>query len=328
MTVSTCGVCAHGCSFPASSDFSGRCRTRRRVGDKIESLVYGRLVAEHVDPIEKKPLYHVLPGSLSYSIATVGCNFRCAHCQNSGISQVDGSLSPAKIGEVRTPDVVAERALAAGCRSISYTYVEPTIFLEFALDCCRAAKSLGLANIFVSNGFMSAESAQLLTSALTAINIDLKSFSDGFYQKICGGRLQPVLDNISRFHQSGIWLEVTTLLIPGLNDSRAEIAAMADFLFGLSPNIPWHLSGFYPAYKLANLPPTSARALVEAREIALARGLCYVYTGNRPGIRGGNTLCPSCGSLVISRDGYQISANRLKDRLCPACGAVIAGIWQ
>jgi len=231
MTTLTCPICAHACRFPESSNFSGRCRTRQRANGKIESLVYGRLVAEHIDPIEKKPIYHVLPASLTYSIATAGFNFHCAHCQNSGISQVAEAVALEKTGQERTPGEVARRARVAGCRSVSYTYVEPTIFLEFALACCHEAKSLGLGNIFVSNGFMSAESARLLTPVLTAINIDLKSFSDNFYEKICGGRLQPVLDNIARFHQaSGVWLEVTTLLIPGLNDSAAEIAAMADFL--------------------------------------------------------------------------------------------------
>jgi len=322
-----CGICAHACPFPDSSDFTGRCRTRRRVGDKIESLVYGHLVAEHVDPVEKKPIYHFLPGSLTYSIATAGCNFRCAHCQNSGISQVDKSVALEKTGQVRTPMEVARQALATACRSISYTYVEPTIFLEFALDCCREAKNLGLGNIFVSNGFMSPESARLLASALTAINIDLKSFSDNFYQKVCGGRLQPVLDNIARFHHSDVWLEVTTLLIPGLNDSPAEIAAMADFLVALSPDIPWHLSGFHPAYRLANLPPTPPSTLIAAREIALARGLRYVYTGNRPGISGEDTLCPHCGAAVMSRNGYHIRNNRLKDGACSDCGAAIPGIW-
>ena len=328
MTVLSCGICAHACPFPEAANFTGRCRTRRRVGDQIESLVYGRLIAEHVDPIEKKPIHHVLPASLTYSIATVGCNFRCAQCQNSGISQVDGSSPSERTGQLRTPAEVARRALATACRSISYTYVEPTIFLEFALDCCREAKNLGLGNIFVSNGFMSAASAELLTAALTAINIDLKSFSDDFYQKICGGRLRPVLDNIVRFHHSGVWLEVTTLLIPGLNDSPTEIAAMADFLVALSPDIPWHLSGFHPAYKLTHIPPTPARALVAAREAALARGLRYVYTGNSPGIAGKSTLCPHCGATVISRDGYRISANRLTGGACPDCGTAICGVWE
>ncbi|MDR0477798.1 MAG: AmmeMemoRadiSam system radical SAM enzyme [Desulfobulbaceae bacterium] len=328
MTVLTCGICAHACHFPASSNFTGRCRTRRRFDDKIESLVYGRLVAEHVDPIEKKPIYHLLPGSLTYSIATAGCNFRCAHCQNSGISQVEQAISLEKSGQRRMPSEVARQSLASCCRSISYTYVEPTIFLEFALDCCREAKNLGLDNIFVSNGFMSVESAQLLMSALTAINIDLKSFSDNFYQKICGGRLQPVLDNIARFHHSSVWLEVTTLLIPGLNDSQAEIAAMADFLVALSPDIPWHLSGFYPAYKMTNLPSTPAPILIQAREIALARGLRYVYTGNRPGIVGEDTLCPHCGVVIINRNAYRINSNRVRGGACPDCGAAISGIWE
>ena len=323
----TCGVCAQACRFPDSSDFCGLCRTRQRRGDKIESLVYGRLVAEHIDPIEKKPLFHVLPGSLTYSIATAGCNFRCVHCQNSGISQIADTVSPEKTGKPRTPAEVVQSALAAGCQSISYTYVEPTIFLEFALDCCRKAKAVGLGNIFVSNGFMSVESARLLTGFLTAINIDLKSFSDDFYRQICGGRLQPVLDNIARFHESDVWLEVTTLIIPGLNDNLAEITAMADFLAALGPDIPWHLSGFHPAYKLSNLPPTPAGTLTKARELALARGLRHVYTGNRPGIAGENTICPHCHAGVISRNGYRIGANRLRGGLCPDCGTPIPGLW-
>jgi pyruvate formate lyase activating enzyme len=329
MTSLVCGICAHACRFAdgANEDFTGRCRTRRRRGDTIGSLVYGRLVAEHVDPIEKKPIFHVMPGSLTYSIATVGCNFHCAHCQNSGISQIDSSVLPEKTGQMRTPGEVARRALAAGCRTISYTYVEPTIFLEFALDSCHEAKNLGLGNIFVSNGFMSAASARALAGELTAINIDLKSFSDDFYREICGGRLQPVLDNIAHFHGSDVWLEVTTLLIPGLNDSQAEITAMADFLVALSPDIPWHLSGFHPAYKLTNPPPTTAASLIAARELALARGLRYVYTGNRPGIPGENTLCPQCGELAIRRDGYRVSGNTLVNGACRRCGAVIPGLW-
>jgi len=326
MSALVCGVCAHACRF-TDENFRGRCRTRGRRGETIESLVYGRLVAEHVDPVEKKPLFHVLPGSLTYSIATAGCNFRCAHCQNSGISQLDESVSPEKTGHMRAPGEVARQALAAGCRTISYTYVEPTIFLEFALDCCRAAKTLGVGNIFVSNGFMSAASARALASELTAINIDLKSFSDDFYQKVCGGRLQPVLDNIAHFHRSDVWLEVTTLLIPGLNDSQAEITAMADFLVALSPDIPWHLSGFHPAYKMTSLPPTSAASLIAARELALSRGLRHVYTGNRPGILGETTFCPQCGDALIHRHGYRVSGNTLDGGACRRCGAAIPGVW-
>ncbi|MDR3089954.1 MAG: AmmeMemoRadiSam system radical SAM enzyme [Desulfobulbaceae bacterium] len=328
MSVVTCGVCAHACRFAAdASDFHGLCHTRRRRGAAIESLVYGRIVAEHVDPIEKKPLFHVSPASLTYSIATVGCNFRCRHCQNSGISQVDEALSLPRSGRRRSPDEIVAAALACGCRSISYTYVEPTVFIEFALDCCRAAKEAGLGNIFVSNGFMSAASARLLATELTAINIDLKSFSDTFYRDICGGRLQPVLDNIAYFCQSGVWLEVTTLLIPGLNDSQAEIMAMADFLAALNPDIPWHLSGFHPAWRLRHIPPTPAETLTAARRLALARGLRHVYTGNRPGAAGERTICPGCGTALIRRDGYRVIEDALTDGTCPRCRASIPGLW-
>ena len=270
------------------------CGVRERKDDKIVSLVYGRIVAEHIDPIEKKPLFHVLPGSLSYSIATLGCNFRCLHCQNASISQVSRDMDVTRSGVAREPEEIVAAAHAGGCRSISYTYVEPTIFFEFAYDCCVLGKAKGLKNIFVSNGYMSDTAINMLAPFVDAINIDLKSFSDSFYKKVCGARLAPVLSSIARLKELGVWVEVTTLVIPGKNDSEKELTEIASFLAGVDPVIPWHVSGFYPSYKMSDVPPTGSKILARARQIGLEQGLQYVYAGNRPGSGGENTLCPSC----------------------------------
>lgn len=324
-----CRVCAHGCRLREGK--RGLCGVRVRRGDRLESLVYGRIIAEHVDPIEKKPLFHLLPGSLSYSIATYGCNFRCLHCQNASISQVNRDTPLESSGILRKPDDIVRRALDHGCRSISYTYVEPTIFYEFAYDCCTAAVERGLKNVFVSNGYMSETVARELAPVLAAINIDLKAFTDDFYRKICGARLQPVMDNIVRFHELGVWVEVTTLVIPGLNDSGEELTRIASFLASIDRSIPWHVTGYYPTYKMSGPkapPPTSDCTLQMARQIGLDQGLHHVYAGNRPGSGGEDTLCPHCGSVLISRQGFRVSAMRLADGRCPGCGREIAGIWQ
>lgn len=321
-----CMVCAHNCRLKDGQ--RGICGVRKRVGDRLVSLVYGRLVAENIDPIEKKPLYHVLPGSLSYSIATPGCNFRCLHCQNSSISQVSKRDDVQNAGQYRTPESVVGAALSRGCRSISYTYVEPTIFFEYGYDCCLAAVDQGLKNIFVSNGYMSETVRKLLAPVLSAINIDLKSFSDEFYKKVCGARLAPVLETIRRFKELGVWVEVTTLVIPGMNDTEEELTRIASFLAGLDRHIPWHVTGFYPSYKMTDVAPTSGQLLTRARQIGLDHGLHYVYTGNRPGSGGENSCCPGCGEEVIRRSGFQVIANRLVAGCCPGCGAAVAGVWE
>ncbi len=321
-----CAVCAHECRLREGQ--RGLCGVRERKGERIVSLVYGRVVAEHIDPIEKKPLFHVLPGSLSYSIATMGCNFRCLHCQNASISQVSREMDVTLSGVSRDPEAIASAAAASGCQSISYTYVEPTIFFEFAYDCCTAGKAKGLKNIFVSNGYMSDTALEMLAPQVDAINIDLKSFRDAFYKKVCGARLAPVLSSIARFKELGVWVEVTTLVIPGMNDSEEELTEIASFLAGIDPAIPWHVSGFYPSFKMSDVPPTGSKILARARQIGLEQGLHYVYAGNRPGSGGENTLCPTCGSSVIDRHGFQIIANRLHSGCCPDCGSHIPGIWQ
>ncbi len=320
-----CTVCAHGCTLREGQ--KGLCGVRARRGDTIVSLVYGRVVAEHIDPIEKKPLFHVLPGSLSYSIATPGCNFRCLHCQNASISQVSRTMDVTASGIYRDPAEVVESAVAADCRSISYTYVEPTIFFEFAYDCCLAAKEKSLKNVFVSNGYMSDSVIRLLAPVVTAINIDLKSFSDSFYKKVCGARLAPVLAAIARFKELGVWVEVTTLVIPGMNDSERELTGIASFLAGIDPGIPWHVTGFYPSYQMSHVPPTGSKILARARQIGYEQGLFYVYSGNRPGSVGENSSCPSCGKTIISRHGFQIIENQLRAGCCPDCGTPIPGVW-
>jgi pyruvate formate lyase activating enzyme len=321
-----CTVCEQGCTLKEGQ--KGLCGVRARSGDKIVSLVYGRVVAEHVDPIEKKPIFHVLPGSLSYSIATPGCNFRCLHCQNASISQVSRTMDVTSSGIYRDPGTIVASAIDADCRSISYTYVEPTVFLEFAYDCCIAAKAGGLKNIFVSNGYMSDKVIGMLAPVVTAINIDLKSFSDSFYRKVCGARLAPVLAAITRFRELGVWVEVTTLVIPGMNDSEEELAGIASFLAGIDRSIPWHVTGFYPTYKMTGVPPTGPEILARARQIGFDGGLEYVYSGNRPGEIGENTCCFACGATVISRHGFRIIADRLQGGCCPDCGSPLPGVWR
>jgi pyruvate formate lyase activating enzyme len=295
---------------------------------RLFSLVYGRLVAEHVDPVEKKPMFHLLPGSLSYSIATVGCNFQCRHCQNYEISQYPALHHGQIAGVGRSPAAVLEQTVAAGCASISYTYVEPTIFYEFAYDCCVLAKRQGLRNIFVSNGYMTAEVVRHLAPVLDGINIDLKAFHSEFYQTICKARLEPVLENIRLFHELGVLVEVTTLVIPGLNDSEAELSTIARFLRSVSVNIPWHVSGFYPTYKMLDRPATSPESLIKTREIGLAEGLRFVYTGNLRGLGGEETHCPGCNSLLVHRQGFSSRVIDLENGHCRQCREPVHGVWQ
>ena len=243
-----CGLCHHRCHIAAGH--RGRCGVRENREGRLLSLVYGRLVSDNIDPIEKKPLFHFLPGSRSLSIATVGCNFQCLHCQNYQISQYPFLHKGEITGAVRSPQSVVDEAVGSGCASISYTYVEPTIFYEFAYDCAQLAHKQGVKNVFVSNGYITPEPARQIAPFLDGINIDLKAFSEGFYQKVCKARLEPVLENIRLFRELGVWVEVTTLIIPGLNDSEDELRSIARFLKGVSADIPWHVSGFHPTYKI------------------------------------------------------------------------------
>lgn len=321
-----CRLCRHLCRIEPGR--RGICRVRENRGGVLETLVYGRLVARSVDPIEKKPLFHVLPGSRSYSIATVGCNFRCDFCQNADIAQPSNALTRRTAGGRVDPAAVAADALDHGCQTIAYTYTEPTVFFEFARDTARLAAREGLRNVFVTNGYMSEAALEAIAPDLHAANVDLKAFSEDFYRSHCGGTLRGVTASLRAMRRGGIFLEVTTLLIPGLNDDGAELAELAAFIATeLGPQTPWHVSRFHPTHRLTDRPPTPAATLFAARDIGLRAGLRHVYTGNIPGEGGEDTLCPDCGRTLIARRGYRIHANRLAEGRCDACGAEIDGIW-
>lgn len=320
-----CGLCNHRCHI--GDGRRGLCGVRENRGGELFSLVYGRLVAENVDPIEKKPLFHFQPGSRSYSIATVGCNFHCAHCQNYSISQFpaleDGDIA----GQRRTAREIVDAAERSGSRSISYTYVEPTIFYEFAYDCAELARERGLGNVFVSNGYMTPEVTRHLAGVLGAINIDIKAFTEKFYKEVCKARLAPVLDTVRLMRELGVWTEITTLIIPGWNDSPEELRAIARFIKEVDPAMPWHVTAFFPTFKMTDRPPTPVATLRMAREIGLAEGLRFVYEGNVPGEGGENTVCPKCGSTQVKRFGMRTTSNLVQEGKCSACGETLEGVW-
>jgi pyruvate formate lyase activating enzyme len=292
----------------------------------LVSLVYDRVIAQNIDPIEKKPLFHFLPGSLSYSIATPGCNFRCKHCQNADISQLPRDHGGMIVGEPVSPDRIVTAARQARCASISYTYTEPTIFIELAYETAKLAAAEGIKNVFVTNGYTTAEALREIRPYLHAANIDLKGFTDTFYRNICGARLQPVLDSIRLYHELGIWIEITTLVIPGHNDSESELRQIADFIRSVDRDIPWHVSRFHPTYKLTDQPRTPVQTLKRAREIGLDAGLRFVYEGNVPG-EGEETVCGHCCRTIVQRYGFTVEKMHVKDGTCGFCGAPIAGVW-
>jgi len=270
-----CLACSHKCLI--SEGKTGICGVRKNIEDKLYLLVYGKVAAMNVDPIEKKPLYHFLPGTASFSIGTVGCNFRCDFCQNFEISQI--SKRRTIFGKEISPEEVVKRAIQTKCKSISYTYNEPAIFIEFVRDIAKIAKKKKLKNILVTNGYFSKESFDYIKDYVDAMNIDLKSFSEKFYIKYCGGKLKPVLDTIKRSHEKGIHIELTTLVIPGLNDSEKEFEEIAKFIASVDKNIPWHISRFFPMYKMINKQITPLETLRKAERIG-KKYLNYVHVGN------------------------------------------------
>ena len=319
-----CVLCPQRCRIKLGE--VGTCGVRRNDAGTLVSLVYGLTVAENVDPIEKKPLFHFLPGSTSFSIATAGCNLHCRHCQNADISQMPRDAGRIA-GRPLAPEEAVRRALKAGCASISYTSTEPTIFFEYAFDTAVLAKQAGLKNVFVTNGYTAAAPLRAIAPYLDAANVDLKSFSDAFYKNICGARLQPVLDTLKLYRELGIWLEVTTLVIPGENDSDEDLGGCARFVAEeLGREVPWHVSAFRPTYLLTERPATPPETLRRARRIGLEAGLKFVYEGNIPG-EGEDTLCPACGKTMIARYGYTVRENRLRGGRCPDCGASVPGVW-
>ncbi len=321
-----CYLCSHNCAIPEGK--RGICGVRKNNGGRLETLVYGRLVSQHLDPVEKKPLFHFLTGSKTYSISTVGCNFKCLHCQNWQISQYPHLTNGEITGEVVSPREVVEAALASGANSISYTYVEPTIFFEFARDCALLAREKGIRNIFVSNGYMSEQAARDLATFIDAINIDIKAFSDEFYKKVCRAKLAPVLANVKLLHELGVWVEITTLIIPGYNDKQDELRALATFIKDVSPSMPWHISAFHPAYRMLDVQSTPVTTLDMAMQIGLETGLQFVYEGNVPGRGKENTYCPRCGALLVKRSGFSATIAGLENGKCKKCELEIRGVWH
>ncbi len=322
-----CGLCNHRCQI--KPDKFGICRVRFNRNGTLYTLVYGKIIAQHVDPIEKKPLFHFLPGSRSLSIGTVGCNFQCDFCQNFEISQypkIEGRV----VGEDTSAEAVVQAALTTRSQSISYTYNEPTVFFEFAYDCAKLAVKHGLKNVFVSNGYMTTEALDTIYPHLHAANIDLKAFREEFYRKHCKARLAPVLETLKHLKKQGVWLEVTTLIIPGENDDPEELREIAQFIRDeLGAETPWHVTRFYPRFQLLTRPATPVETLRMAYKIGKEAGLKYVYTGNVPGEDGEKTFCWNCGELLIDRYGFGIMSFRLTDEgTCPKCGAKIDGVWE
>lgn len=319
-----CCLCAHRCNIQPNR--RGLCGVRENRDGVLYSLVFGTLIAEHVDPIEKKPFFHVHPGSRSYSVATAGCNFTCVFCQNHEISQMPRSTLMI-MGEEVPPAMIVEGAKKNNCQTIAYTYTEPTVYLETALETAKIACREGLKNLFVTNGFMTPEALDSMSPYLAAANVDLKSFRDEFYKKQCGARLDPVLDSLKKMKDLGIWLEITTLLIPGLNDSAHELKEIAFFIRELGPETPWHISRFHPQFKMLDVAPTSVSSLRRACAIGKEAGLHHVYSGNVPGDEGENTYCSNCQKLLIRRYGYRIIDHFLSGRQCSSCGQKLQGLF-
>lgn len=318
-----CQVCAHSCNLADGQ--AGLCGVRvNKRGDMI-SLVQDVVTAVQIDPIEKKPLYHFLPGSRIFSVGSAGCNFHCRFCQNHEIAHVNPHSHVG--GRRLTPETIVRLAEENRTPSIAFTYNEPTVFFELLFNAAGLAKAQGLRTVLVSNGFMSGSFLQSMSKRIDAINVDLKSFNDNFYRHYCRGRLQPVLDNLITIKKMGWWLEVTTLLIPGINDSREEVGKIAAFIRDeLGSDTPWHISAFHGAAEMAGHPSTSKGALEEAWRLGRDSGLEYVYTGNIPGAHGSDTNCPECGTTLIARSGYH-TRKGMKNGCCPKCGKEIPGVW-
>ena len=318
-----CGLCAHRCRIRQGE--RGICRVRENSGGTLYTLVYGKVVAQNSDPIEKKPLYHFQPGSLSYSIATAGCNLSCSHCQNYEISLLAPNLDTIP-GTARSPAEIVDSALESGCLSISYTYTEPTIYMEFALDCGRLAVEKGLKNVFVTNGFMTPEAVDTAVSFLDAANVDLKGATEEHYRNVCGAGLEPVLETIRSLHSSGVWVEVTTLIIPGYNDDDASLNSISEFIASVDPLVPWHVSRFFPTYRMMDVPATDPGSLLRAQKAGKKAGLKYVYQGN---VRSApdRTRCHHCSHILLERSGFTLSANNLSRRgTCPQCETAFNGV--
>jgi len=321
-----CHLCSHNCRI-TEGDY-GFCGMRQNVEGELFTYAYGEVIAGHIDPIEKKPLYHFLPGSSAFSMATIGCNFQCPYCQNWTISQ-KSQKGGGEEGYKITPQEIVDQALQNNCRSISYTYTEPTIFFEYAYDTAKIAKQNGIYNNFVTNGYMTKDAIETISPYLDAANVDLKFFNDDSYREICKGSLQPVLDSIQNMKKAGIWVEATTLIIPGRNDSEEELRNIAGFLAKTGNEIPWHISRYHPDYKYKSPGSTPLETMEKAMSIGKEEGLKYVYLGNVYQ-EGGDTLCPGCGTSLIERTGFsaQKTPDLTEEGKCRKCGGIIEGVWK
>lgn len=327
-----CTACEHWCALAPGA--AGRCGVRRNLDDKLRLVVYGKAIAAHVDPVEKKPLHHFLPGRAIFSIGTVGCNLACQWCQNWDISQRK-QFDPVTdtVGRDLPPQAIVDLCLEQGIPLVAFTYNEPAVYFEYAYDTAKLARSAGLRTVFVSSGFETLQAINAIAPYLDAVNVDLKAFSEETYRRYCDARLEPVKRNIGHLVQkAGVWTEVTTLVIPRLNDGDDELAAIAGFLAEISRDIPWHVTGFAPHYRMQDRPPTPAATLQRAWEIGRAAGLRYVYTGNiwdnRALASCADTHCPGCGALLIRRAGYRVQQAWRRPGFCHQCGEKIAGVWE
>jgi len=318
-----CQLCYHRCQVGEGK--RGLCGVRENREGTLYTLVYRQLISRNVDPIEKKPMFHFAPGTKSFSIATVGCNFHCDFCQNYEISQMPRDQNRL-LGEDVSPEEIVTMAKRTGCKTIAYTYTEPTIYFEYAYDIARQATPEGIKNIFVTNGYMTEEALRAIHPHLHGANVDLKAFTEEFYRKRCGAKLEGVLRSLQVLKELGVWVEITTLVIPGLNDSEDELQKIAHFIISLGKETPWHISRFHPMYKVLDRSPTPVRVLERARKIGLGAGLRYVYTGNVPGDEGEDTYCYHCGKLLVDRLGFQILKCQIHDKKCYHCGSIIDGV--
>ncbi len=328
-----CELCPKGCLIAPGQ--SGECRVRVNIDGVLKTLVYGFPCSLHVDPVEKKPLFHFLPGTGTFSIATVGCNLHCRNCQNWEISQANpedmDAFFPSDDPSLRwwPPEKIVEYAKKYSCLSIAYTYTEPIVYYEYVCDTAKLAREAGIRNILVTAGYVSEKPWRELCRYVDAANIDLKGITDDFYRRVCSATLKPVQNALILAKASGVLVEVTNLIIPTLNDKPEDIGRLCRWIrTNLGPETPLHFSRFFPRYKMRNLPPTPAGTLDTAREIAIGEGLEYVYIGNIAGTQGQNTCCPDCGRLLIERSGYTILQNHIKDGRCPYCDKEIYGVWK
>ncbi|TET55310.1 MAG: AmmeMemoRadiSam system radical SAM enzyme [Anaerolineales bacterium] len=323
-----CQACEHFCAIKPGE--SGKCGVRRNIDGTLYLVVYGEALAVHIDPIEKKPLFHFHPGARVLSIGTYGCNFRCPFCQNWQMSQhreFDHGVE--LLGRQATPEAIVNTCLRESIPLIAYTYNEPTVFFEYTLDTARLGHEKGIKNVYVSNGYMSPAALQAIEPYLDGINVDLKAFNDDFYQAQCQARLEPVKRNIAHIAtETDIWIEVTTLLIPGLNASNDELRAMAEWLAGVDPEMPWHISAFHPNYDMLDRPRTPPDSLARAYNIGKKAGLHYVYVGNVMDTDRESTHCPACGAVVVQRHFYNVKELWKERGVCHDCGTAAAGIWS